>query len=148
MKTYYIVRVNSIKTFYLTMPIGGEDALSRNLLLMSEIPICSRLEHRLRYMPRLLKATVSRWISASLGSLEVMRYRMTNYIIAVVQHQRPFRFVMNIEHSFFNGRVEALFSDFIADAVTVNNENAARFMLHYLQQRYPDLDFTVMELCK
>lgn len=53
---------------------------------------------------------------------------------------------MNIEHSFFNGRVEALFSDFIADAVTVNNENAARFMLHYLQQRYPDLDFTVMEL--
>lgn len=73
---------------------------------------------------------------------------MTNYIIAVAPHQRPFRFrfVMNIEHSFFNGRVEALFSDFIADAVTVNNENAARFMLHYLQQRYPDLDFTVMEL--
>lgn len=27
MKTYYIVRVNSIATFYLAMPIAGEDAL-------------------------------------------------------------------------------------------------------------------------
>lgn len=64
---------------------------------------------------------------------------MTNCIIAVVPYQRPFkfRFVMNIEHSFFTGGVEALFSDFIADAVTLNNENAARFMLHYLQQGYP-----------
>lgn len=53
---------------------------------------------------------------------------------------------MNIEHSFFNGRVEALFSDSIADAVTVNNGNAARFMAHYLQQRYPEVDFAVMEL--
>lgn len=31
MKTYYIVRVNSITTFYLAMPMGGEDALGRKL---------------------------------------------------------------------------------------------------------------------
>lgn len=31
MKTYYIVRVNSITTFYLTMSIGGEDALELKL---------------------------------------------------------------------------------------------------------------------
>lgn len=31
MKTYYIVRVNSITTFYLTMSIGGEDALEPKL---------------------------------------------------------------------------------------------------------------------
>lgn len=31
MKTYYIVRVNYITTFYLTMSIGGEDALELKL---------------------------------------------------------------------------------------------------------------------
>lgn len=41
---------------------------------------------------------------------------------------------------------EALFSDFIGNAVTVNNGNAARFMMHYPRQRYPEVDFTVMEL--
>ena len=31
METYYIVRVKSIMTFYLTMSIGGEDALDPKL---------------------------------------------------------------------------------------------------------------------
>lgn len=31
MKTYYIVRVNSITAFYLAMPIGGEDAFGLKL---------------------------------------------------------------------------------------------------------------------
>ena len=73
---------------------------------------------------------------------------MTNYAIAVLPPfgSVTFRFVTNIYRSPKNGELIVRLSDYLDNAVILNNADAARVLMYDAQQAYPHLEFILWYL--